>query len=172
MELALHGPLVILEAMLNGGCPGSAKFDFRIPVSNFTVEGCVGICEFAVSTLWFLSEGDDDYKGDPVDCGPFLDFIAEELRRKQAHWRDVCAAARPGKSWCGPSETEEKWPRQGVTVATGNGFVVRMTLCVTTLWVSLFKGTKEEQKAKDAAREAKRAAEQAAEQLSKRTKCT
>ncbi len=57
-------------------------------------------------------------------------------------------------------------------MATGNGFVVRMTLCVTTLWVSLFKGTEEEEKAKDAAREAKRAAEQAAEQLSKRTKCT
>ncbi len=75
MELALHGPLVILEAMLNGGCPGSAKFDFRIPVSDFTVEGCVGTCEFAVSTLRFLSEGDDECKGDPVDCGFFWTLL-------------------------------------------------------------------------------------------------
>jgi hypothetical protein len=160
----LRAPLATLEAMLHCGGPGTAVFKFPICTGSFAVAvaNCTGSYALHLDRLEFVCEPDDDYKGDPVDCEPFLDLIHEEEQRKRAHWQSVCAVARPGKSWTNVVTTELRFPRGGVTVATGNGSTVRMTVCVVSASLDLFKGTVEERKAKDAARAAKRAAKQAA----------
>jgi hypothetical protein len=154
LHSTLKAPLAALESMLDCGGYGSAVFDFPMMTGTFAVEGCTGSYTFCINKLEFSCEPEDDYKGDPHDTEPFLDFVREEEQRKRVHWRSVCAVARAGKSWTDFTETEHRFPRPGRTVAVGNGTVVRMVACNTSVHLDLYKGTVEERKAKRAAKQA------------------